>query len=191
EADRTKDRLVVSRRDLQRKQRRKAEKDRLGSFTAGSRVTGKVVSVADYGAVIDLGGVRGLVHRSELTWGRLGQPSDVVSVGEQVTVEVLDVNRSKKRVSLSLKRTTPDPYGGIEVGQIVPATITRVVDYGAFARLESGAEGLIHMSELSDVPGYRPDQLVIPGEEVMVKVMNVDTSKHRIGLSVRRVLVDD
>lgn len=191
EADRTKDRLVVSRRDLQRKQRRKAEKDRLGSFTVGSRVTGKVVSVADYGAVIDLGGVRGLVHRSELTWGRLGQPSDVVSVGEQVTVEVLDVNRSKKRVSLSLKRTSPDPYGGIEAGQIVPATITRVVDYGAFARLESGAEGLIHMSELSDVPGYRPDQLVIPGEEVMVKVMNVDTSKHRIGLSVRRVLVDD
>ena len=191
EADRAKDRLVVSRRDLQRKQRRKAERDRLSSVEVGSRATGKVVSVADYGAVVDLGGVRGLVHRSELSWGRFAQPSDVVSVGDEVTVEVLDVNRPKKRVSLSLKRTAPDPYAGIEVGAIVPAIVTRVVDYGAFARLESGAEGLIHMSELSDVPGYRPDQLVVPGEDLMVKVLQVDPAKHRIGLSVRRVLVDD
>ncbi|HMU81580.1 MAG TPA: S1 RNA-binding domain-containing protein, partial [Microthrixaceae bacterium] len=191
EADRAKDRLVVSRRDLQRRRRRQEEKDRLSSVKVGSRVTGRVVSVADYGAVVDLGGLRGLVHRSELAWERFGTPADVVSVGEQVTVEVIDVNRSKKRVSLSLKRTRPDPYGGLEVGQILPATVTRVVDYGAFARLESGAEGLIHMSELSEVPGYRPDQLVVPGEELMVKVLNVDTAKHRIGLSVRRVLVDD
>ena len=191
EADRAKDRLVVSRRDLQRRRRRQEEKDRLSSVKVGSRVTGRVVSVADYGAVVDLGGLRGLVHRSELAWERFGAPADVVSVGEQVTVEVIDVNRSKKRVSLSLKRTRPDPYGGLEVGQILPATVTRVVDYGAFARLESGAEGLIHMSELSEVPGYRPDQLVVPGEEFMVKVLNVDTAKHRIGLSVRRVLVDD
>ncbi len=191
EADRARDRLVVSRRDLQRRQRRKEEKDRLSSIKVGSTATGKVVSVADYGAVVDLGGVRGLVHRSELSWARFGAPFDVVSVGDQVTVEVLDVNRSKKRVSLSIKRTMPDPYAGLEVGAIVPAVITRVVEYGAFAKLESGAEGLIHMSELSDVPGYRPDQLVIPGEDVMVKIMSVDTSKHRIGLSVRRVLVDD
>ena len=191
EADRAKDRLVVSRRDLQRRRRRQEEKDRLSSVKVGSRVTGRVVSVADYGAVVDLGGLRGLVHRSELAWERFGAPADVVSAGEQVTVEVIDVNRSKKRVSLSLKRTRPDPYGGLEVGQILPATVTRVVDYGAFARLESGAEGLIHMSELSEVPGYRPDQLVVPGEELMVKVLNVDTAKHRIGLSVRRVLVDD
>src|SRR5690606_22268490 len=180
EADRAKDRLVVSRRDLQRRRRRQEEKDRLSSVKVGSRVTGRVVSVADYGAVVDLGGLRGLVHRSELAWERFGAPADVVSVGEQVTVEVIDVSRSKKRVSLSLKRTRPDPYGGLEVGQILPATVTRVVDYGAFARLESGAEGLIHMSELSEVPGYRPDQLVVPGEELMVKVLNVDTAKHRI-----------
>lgn len=191
EADRAKDRLVVSRRDLQRRQRRKDEKERWSSLEVGSKVKGRVVSVADYGAVVDLGGLRGLVHRSELSWQRFGEPADVVSVGDQVTVEVLDVNRSKKRVSLSLRRTSPDPYAGIEVGQIVPATITRVVEYGAFAKLESGAEGLIHMSELSDVPGYRPDQLVVPGEDVTVKVLNVDRTKHRIGLSVRRVLVDD
>jgi ribosomal protein S1 len=191
EADRAKDRLVVSRRDLQRRQRRKEEKERWGALRVGARMRGRVVSVADYGAVVDLGGIRGLVHRSELSWQRFSDPSEVVSVGDRVSVEVLDVNRSKKRVSLSLRRTMPDPYAGVEVGQIVPATITRVVEYGAFARLDSGAEGLIHMSELSDVPGYRPDQLVVPGEEVTVKVLNVDTAKHRIGLSVRRVLVDD
>lgn len=191
EADRDRDRLVVSRRDLQRRRRRREEKERFTSMSVGDRVTGRVVSVADYGAVVDLGGLRGLVHRSELSWGRISAPSDVVSVGDEVTVEVLDVNRSKKRVGLSLRRTSPDPYAGIEVGQIVPAVVTRVVEYGAFARLESGAEGLIHMSELSDVPGYRPDQLVVPGEELTVKVMDVDRGRHRIGLSVRRVLVDD
>lgn len=191
EADRGKDRLVVSRRDLQRRERRQAEKERFAAMLPGSRVEGRVVSVADYGAVVDLGGVRGLVHRSELSWGRIQAPSEVVAVGDRVTVVVLDVNRSKKRIGLSLRRATPDPYEGIEVGQIVPAVVTRVVDYGAFARLESGAEGLIHMSELSDVPGYRPDQLVVPGEDLVVKVLDVDRDRHRIGLSVRRVLVDD
>jgi len=147
--------------------------------------------VADYGAVVDLGGVRGLVHRSELSWERFGTPSEVVSVGDEVEVEVLDVNKSRKRISLSRRKVMDDPYAGVEPGQIVQAVITRVVDYGAFARLESGAEGLIHMSELSEVPGYRPDQIVVPGEEVMVKVMDVDRGRHRVGLSVRRVLVDD
>lgn len=191
EADRAKDRVVVSRRDLQRRQRRQEEKERFSSLQPGKRVAGRVVSVADYGAVVDLGGVRGLIHRSELSWGRIGEPSDVVSVGDEVTAVVVDVNRSKKRVGLSLRRATPDPYEGIEVGAILPVVVTRVVEYGAFARLESGAEGLIHMSELSDVPGYRPDQLVVPGEDLMVKVLDVDRGRHRIALSVRRVLVDD
>jgi len=191
EADRAKDRVVVSRRDLQRRQRRQEEKERLSSLQPGKRVAGRVVSVADYGAVVDLGGVRGLIHRSELSWGRIGEPSDVVSVGDEVTAVVVDVNRSKKRIGLSLRRATPDPYEGIEVGAILPVVVTRVVEYGAFARLESGAEGLIHMSELSDVPGYRPDQLVVPGEDLMVKVLDVDRGRHRIALSVRRVLVDD
>jgi len=191
EADRARDRLVVSRRDLLRRRRRDEEKQRFGALKPGKRVTGRVVSVADYGAVVDLGGVRGLVHRSELSWERFGTPADVMSVGDEVEVEVLDVNRSKKRVSLSRRNVVPDPYADVEPGQIVPAVITRVVEYGAFARLESGAEGLIHMSELSEVPGYRPDQLVVPGESVTVKVMDVDRGRHRVGLSVRRVLVDD
>jgi len=192
EVDRASDRIVVSRRDLLRKERRKQEKELLSSLEAGARVRGAVVSVADYGAVVDLGGVRGLVHRSELTWQRFETVDDVVAVGDEVLVEVLDVNRSKRRVSLSMRRTSPDPFDGLEPGQVLGATVTRVVEYGAFMRLdESGAEGLVHVSELSDVPGFRPDQLVATGEQVMVKVMQVDPSRRRMSLSVRRVLVDD
>ncbi len=192
EVDRANDRIVVSRRDVLRRARRRQEKDLLAGLKPGVQVPGTVVSVADYGAVVDLGGVRGLVHRSELTWQRFDTVEDVVKVGDVVQVEVLDVNKSKRRVSLSLRRTSADPYDGVEPGQILSAVVTRVVEYGAFMQLEeSGAEGLVHMSELSDVPGFRPDQLVAPGEHVMVKVMDVDRKRRRMGLSVRRVLVDD
>ena len=191
ESDRQSDRLVVSIRDLERRRRRTAERDRLRSLEPGRRVTGTVASVADHGAVVDLGGVRGLVHRSELTWGRLGRVEDVVSVGDEVEVVVLDVQRTKRRVSLSLRAAQPDPYAGLEVGAVLTGTVTRVVDYGAFVRVEGDAEGLVHISELSDVPGYRPDQLVVPGEEVTVKVLDVDRDRHRLSLSVRQVLLGD
>ena len=192
ELDRAKDRIVVSIRDLQRRRRRAAEKELLRSLTPGSRATGRVVSLADYGAVVDLGGARGLIHRSELTWGRLESIESIVSVGDQVEVVVLDVNRSKRRIGLSLRATTPDPFDSVEVGAIESATVVRVVEYGVFMRLDTvGAEGLVHISELSDAPGYRPDQLVTPGEQLMVKVLEVDRKRRRLALSVRRVLVDD
>jgi len=191
DADRTNDRILVSRRDLVRRQRRKSEKDALAAVVAGQRRSGRIISIADYGAQVDLDGVRGLVHRSELTWGRLTHPSDVVSVGDQVEVVVLDVNRSKRRVSLSIRQLTADPLVGVEVGWSGPATISRVVEFGAFAFLEgSGAEGLIHISELTDLPGYRPDQLVAPGEVVHVKVIELEPSKRRLGLSVRQAIFE-
>jgi small subunit ribosomal protein S1 len=191
EADRASDRVVVSIRDLQRRRRRHQERELLRTLEAGARVRGAVVSTSDHGAVVDLGGVRGLVHRSELTWGHLGRVDDVVCPGDEVEVVVLDVNRSKRRISLSLRATSPDPFDLIEAGLVESSTVTRVVDYGAFVRLDSsGAEGLVHISELSDVPGYRPDQLVAPGEQVMVKVLEVDRTRRRLTLSVRRVLLD-
>jgi len=191
EADRSSDRIVVSIRDLQRRERRAKEKELLRAVEPGSVVKGTVASIAEYGAVVDLGGVRGLVHRSELTWGRLESIEAIVSVGDEIEVKVLDVNRSKRRIGLSLRQTTPDPYESTEVGAVDSATVTRVVDYGVFARVDrTGAEGLVHISELSDVPGYRPDQLVTPGEQVMVKVLKVDRSKRRLSLSVRQVLLD-
>ena len=192
EADRGSDRIVLSIRDLQRRQRRAKEREALRALTPGARASGRVVSVADYGAVIDLGGVRGLVHRSELTWGRLEQVSDIVSVGDAVDVVVLDVNKSKKRIGLSMRQVAPDPLDSVEVGSIESATVVRVVEYGVFVRMDSsGADGLVHITELSDVPGYRPDELVTPGEQVMVKVLEIDKDRRRMALSVRRVLVDD
>lgn len=192
EFDRDSERVVVSVREHLRRQRRQAERDLLGSLAPGSTVPGTVVSTADYGAVVDLGGVRGLVHRSELTWGRLESVESVVTVGERVEVLVLDVNRAKRKVGLSLRATRPDPYEAVEEGAIVVATVVRVVDYGAFVRLDDGgAEGLVHVSELSDVPGYRPEHLVAPGEQLTVKVLDVDRKRRRLALSVRRVLVDD
>lgn len=192
EVDRPKERIVVSIRDLERRRRRAAEKELLASLAPGARATGRVVSIADYGAVVDLGGARGLIHRSELTWGRLESIESIVSVGDEVEVVVLDVNRSKRRIGLSLRATRPDPYESLEVGAIESSTVVRVVEYGVFVRLDdSGAEGLVHISELSDVPGYRPDQLVAPGEQIMVKVLEFDRKRRRLALSVRRVLIDD
>jgi small subunit ribosomal protein S1 len=192
EVDRPKERIVVSVRELQRRRRRAAEKELLKALAPGSRATGRVVSIADYGAVVDLGGARGLIHRSELTWGRLESIESIVSVGDEVEVVVLDVNKSKRRIGLSLRATAPDPYADVEVGAIESSTVVRVVEYGVFVRLDSnGAEGLVHISELSDVPGYRPDQLVTPGEQIMVKVLELDPKRRRLALSVRRVLVDD
>jgi small subunit ribosomal protein S1 len=192
EVDRAKDRIVLSRRDLIRRRRRKTEKEAFASLQPGARVAGRVVAVADYGALVEVGGVRGLVHRSELSWQRFESPTDVVSVGDDVEVEVLEVHRSRRRVGLSLRRTAPDPLADIELGSIHDGTVVRVVDYGAFIQLAgSGAEGLVHLTELTDVPGFRPDQLVAPGEDIVVKVMAVDLDRRRLALSVRRVLVDD
>lgn len=190
EVDRSKERIVLSRRDLLRRDRRRREKESMSSLAAGQVVGGRVVGVADHGAIVDLGGVRGLVHRSELSWHRVDEVGDVVAVGDEVQVLVLDVNRTKRRVSLSIRRTQDDPLAGVQVGDVAPAVVTRVVDYGAFARLPGGAEGLVHLSELTEVPGFRPDQLVSPGEEVMVKVTGVDRERRRLALSVTRVLYD-
>ncbi|CAB4529346.1 unannotated protein [freshwater metagenome] len=192
EIDRDADRVVLSIRDAERRQRRAAEREALKALAPGATASGRVVSVAEYGAVVDLGGLRGLIHRSELTWGRLERTEDFVTVGQEVEVLVLEVNKSKRRISLSLRQVHPDPLALIEVGSIHSATVVRVVEYGVFARLdEGGAEGLVHMSELTELYGYRPEELVTPGEQVMVKVLEVDTDRRRMGLSVRRVLVDD
>lgn len=184
EADRTKDRVVVSRRDVQRREARASERDQLRALRAGERIDGEVVEVLDIGAKVRLGDVVGLVHRSELSWGHIGHPAEVVSVGDEVTVEVLDVNRSKRRVSLSLRNTLEHPLGSVEVGATYPATVQRVLEYGAIAELEgTDASGLVHVSELSEVPGQRPDQLVYPGEKIRVKVLSIDTAKNRMSLS--------
>ena len=195
ELDETADRIVVSRRDVVRREKRRHEREVLASITKGQTVSGRVSAILEFGVQIDLGGgVRGLVHRSELTWGRLGEISELVTVGDTIEVLVLDVQKAKRRISLSLRQLTSDPYAGLEVGWIGQAEISRVVEYGAFARLlgddgTPGAEGLVHMSELSELPGYRPDELVTPGEVVAIKIIDFDRKRRRIGLSVKQALL--
>ncbi len=190
EADRDRDRIVVSRRDRQRRERRVAEREAYAHLQKGSQVEGRVVAVLEHGVQVDLGsGVRGLVHRNELTWNRVGDVGSIAALGDEVVVKILDVNRAKRRVNLSLRQVTPDPYASVEPGQRDDAVVTSVVEYGVFARLAtSGAEGLIHVSELTEQKGVRPDQLVMPGETVAVKVLDVDRSKRRISLSVLQAI---
>ena len=189
EADREHDRVVVSRRDHLRRVRRDAEKAAYASLLVGGRVVGKVVGIVEYGIQVEVAGVRGLLHRSEFAWGRLPRPSDVASMGDEIEMVVTEVNRSKHRVGLSLRRLTPDPLDAIEVGVVTTAVVTKVIEYGVIARLSgSDVEGLVHMSELSDLPGYRPDELVTPGDEVAVKVISIDPVKRRVALSVRQAL---
>lgn len=188
--DQDADRLVVSRRDQLRRERRVREKEALGALAPGQRTSGRVVDLLEFGARVDLGGgVYGLVHRSELSWARVATVSDVVAVGDQVEVVVIEVQRAKRRIALSMRQVAPDPFESVTDGWIGQAEITRVVEYGAFARLESGAEGLIHLSELSEQVGVRPEELVVPGDMVQVKVIEIDRARRRIGLSVTQALL--
>lgn len=189
EAVRDKDRVVVSMRNLQRRESRAQEHELLRSLEPGKRVDGTIESVADYGAIVELGGVRGLIPRGELSWGRVTSVAEVVSPGDRVRVQVLDVNRSKRRVTLSLRQTRPDPLADLAEGDLVTATVTKVVEYGAFMRLgDTELEGLAHVSELSEVPSYDARELVIPGERFQVCITEIEPRKRRIGLSVRGAL---
>lgn len=184
EVDRNADRVVVSRRDPQRRARRAAERESYSELAPGQRHRGEVTEVLDMGAKVRIGELVGLVHRSELSWSRVGHPREVVAVGDVVDVEVLEVVRSKRRIALSMRRTRPHPFDSVEVGETYPAVIQRVLDYGAIAEITgTAAVGMIHRSELSAVPGLRPDQIVVPGEEIRVKVLSVDTDKDRMALS--------
>ena len=190
EVDRAQDRVVVSRRDFLRRQRRQVQRDVFSSLSVGGRVTGTVVELVDYGVRVDVGGMRALLHRSEMSWGPVGPLRGVVNVGDTIEAVVIELNRSKRRIGLSLRQLQPDPYLSVEVGSITTATITRVVEYGAFAQLDgTQIVGLVHMSELTELPGYRPDEVVTPGENVHVKVLSVDRTKRRVALSVRQAVL--
>jgi len=149
-----------------------------------------VSSIVNFGAFVDLGGVDGLVHVSELSWKHIDHPSEVVQVGDEVTVEVLDVDMERERVSLSLKATQEDPWRQFArthaIGQIVPGKVTKLVPFGAFVRVEDGIEGLVHISELAERHVDLPDQVVQVGTEVMVKVIDIDLERRRISLSLKQ-----
>jgi small subunit ribosomal protein S1 len=160
-----------------------------GSLQTGQHVVGEVTNVTDFGAFVDLGGVEGLIHISELSWGRVAHPSQVVGIGQQVEVLVLDVAPERCRIALSLKRLFPNPWETVEqrypIDAVFPAVITALVPFGAFARLEEGLEGLIHTSEIMLPENTNLKEFLVPGKTVKVRVLQVEASRQRLGLSMR------
>jgi small subunit ribosomal protein S1 len=167
---------------------RQAVLDRL---SPGDICQGYVTNLCSFGAFVDLGGLEGLVHVSELAWGRVDHPGDMLEPGQPVEVYVINVDRERGRVGLSLKRLQPDPWQFVEeryqVGQVVDGVVTHVVDFGAFARVEEGLEGLIHASELADGDFLHPRNVVSEGDVVKALIINIDSERRRMGLSLRRV----
>ena len=190
ELDKQRNNVVLSRRAYLEQTQSEVRSEFLHQLQKGQVRKGVVSSIVNFGAFVDLGGVDGLVHVSELSWKHIDHPSEVVTVGEEVTVEVLDVDLDRERVSLSLKATQEDPWRIFArthaVGQIVPGKVTKLVPFGAFVRVEEGIEGLVHISELAQRHVDVPDQIVTVGEELMVKVIDIDLERRRISLSLKQ-----
>ncbi|QPK84116.1 30S ribosomal protein S1 [Corynebacterium qintianiae] len=190
ELDKHRNNVVLSRRAYLEETQSAVRSDFLHQLQKGQVRKGVVSSIVNFGAFVDLGGVDGLVHVSELSWKHIDHPSEVVTVGDEVTVEVLDVDLDRERVSLSLKATQEDPWRVFArthaVGQIVPGKVTKLVPFGAFVRVQEGIEGLVHISELAQRHVEVPDQVVGVGEEVMVKVIDIDLDRRRISLSLKQ-----
>ncbi|MGE5124105.1 MAG: S1 RNA-binding domain-containing protein [Acidobacteriaceae bacterium] len=160
-----------------------------GEIFPGKRVCGLVTNITDFGVFVDLGGVEGLIHVSELSWGRVRHPSEVAKVGETVQAYVIQVDQERSRIALSLKRLIPNPWEAAEEkyrpGQVVNAVITSIVPFGAFARLEEGLDGLIHSSEISDeIDDEEAGEELYEGQVVQVKILNVNAARQRLGLSL-------
>jgi small subunit ribosomal protein S1 len=188
ELDRDRNRLIFSERAAAHDQDARLL---LESLAEGDICTGRVTSLCGFGAFVDLGGVEGLIHISELSWGRVNHPSDVIKPGDQVEVYVMGVEPEQHRVALSLKHLKPDPWTLVderyEVGQLIEAEITNVVSFGAFARVDDGLEGLIHISELAEGNFLHPRNVVQEGEQIVARILNIDSTNHRLGLSLRQV----
>ena len=189
ELDKNRNNVVLSRRAFLEQTQSEVRSEFLNQLQKGQIRKGVVSSIVNFGAFVDLGGVDGLVHVSELSWKHIDHPSEVVEVGQEVTVEVLDVDMDRERVSLSLKATQEDPWRQFArthaIGQIVPGKVTKLVPFGAFVRVEEGIEGLVHISELAERHVDVPDQVVTVGQEVMVKVIDIDLERRRISLSLK------
>ncbi|MEJ2747501.1 MAG: S1 RNA-binding domain-containing protein [Anaerolineae bacterium] len=196
EVDRKRNRLILSERAARQEIREAKREALLKDLNIGDVCEGKVVNLADFGAFVDIGGIEGLVHLSELSWKRTNDPSEVIQVGDKVKVSILKIDEDQKRLALSIKRLQPDPWSLLEdhyhVGQLVEVTITKITRFGAFARLNDDYElvGLIHISELSENHIDNPHDIVKPSQKVMVRIIRIDTEQRQLGLSLKQVSSD-
>ena len=190
ELDKNRNNVVLSRRAWLEQTQSEVRTEFLNKLQKGQVRKGVVSSIVNFGAFVDLGGVDGLVHVSELSWKHIDHPSEVVEVGQEVEVEVLDVDLDRERVSLSLKATQEDPWRQFArthaINQIVPGKVTKLVPFGAFVRVDDGIEGLVHISELAERHVELPEQVVQVGSDVLVKVIDIDLERRRISLSLKQ-----
>jgi small subunit ribosomal protein S1 len=188
EINRARNRLILSERLANQEWRQRRREELLDELKPGEVRTGIVSNLANFGAFVDLGGADGLVHISQLAWSRVNHPSEVLKVGQEVEVQVLSVDKEKKKIALSIKRAEVDPWTTVEQryfpGQVVTGTITKIAPFGAFARIEDGIEGLIHQSELS--PGMDPRSNLREGQELQLRILRIDAERRRLGLSLRQ-----
>jgi len=197
EIDRARNRLILSERAAMKAVREKAKQRLLSELQEGQTVDGCITHLAKFGAFVDLGGSDGLIHISELSWKRVAHPREAVQVGDEVQVYVLNVDRERSRIGLSLKRLQPDPWMTVEleyqVGMLVEGTITKLTKFGAFARLTNldGIEGLIHISELSEEHVEHPQEVVSVGQTLPLRVIRLGAQHRRLGLSIKQVASDE
>ncbi|HYM53504.1 MAG TPA: 30S ribosomal protein S1 [Candidatus Dormibacteraeota bacterium] len=190
EVNRKANRLILSEKVALYEERREKRDELFSSLQVGQRVTGVVRSIAPFGVFIDLGGIDGLVHKSELSWNKVNNPETAYAIGEEVEAEVIDINHERGRISLSIRRLQPDPWqesvAKYQIGDLISGTVTKLVNFGAFVRVEEGLEGLIHISELSNQRVAHPGDVVKEGEVLKLKIISLDSERHRLGLSLKQ-----
>jgi small subunit ribosomal protein S1 len=191
ELNRSRNNVVLSRRAVLEEERKEVREQILGRLEPGQVVEGKISNIVDFGAFVDLDGIDGLIHISELSWSHVNHPSEVVSIGDTVRVKVLDIDKDRQRISLGLKQTQEDPWQRVlndyKEGDVVDGKVTKIVAFGAFVQILPGVEGLVHISELAQHHVESPAEVVRPGDELQVKILEVDESRRRLSLSVKRV----
>jgi len=195
ELNRSRNNVVLSRRAVLEEERKEVREQILGRLQPGMVVEGKISNIVDFGAFVDLEGIDGLIHISELSWSHVNHPSEVLSIGETVRVKVLDIDRDRQRISLGLKQTQEDPWQRVlneyRVGDALEGKVTKVVAFGAFVEIVPGVEGLVHISELADHHVETPNEVVSPGMEVWVRILEIDEERRRISLSVKRAQANE
>jgi small subunit ribosomal protein S1 len=190
EVNRKANRLILSEKVALYEERREKRDELFSSLQVGQRVLGQVRSIAPFGVFIDLGGIDGLVHKSELSWNKVNNPETAYGIGDEVEAEVIDINHERGRISLSIRRLQPDPWqesvAKYTIGDVIEGTVTKLVNFGAFVRVEEGLEGLIHISELSNQRVAHPGDVVKEDEVLKLKIISLDSERHRLGLSLKQ-----
>ena len=190
EVNRSRNRAIFSERSAMREQREAQKAALIEELHEGEIRKGKVTGISNFGAFVDLGGADGLIHISELSWGMVNSPEEIVNVGQELDVYVLRVDRDTMKIALSLRRMQPEPWDTIydryQVGDVVSATVTKLADFGAFARLEDSIEGLIHVTELTNAVVTHPREVVSEGDAIKVKILRIEMERKRLGLSLKQ-----